>query len=129
MTTVPAAMAEGAVYVTVSSPARKPPAASQPLSVKLTTVPASMSRREDERERVCGAAVVLNDGEVAGGQNGSHQAAASSIAPCWRCREDTDPVAKRLREELGGNDGAPKRRGRSAVPNAVCPSGSDRILQ
>ena len=65
--------------------------------------------REDERERVCGAAVVLNDGDVADGQNGSHQA-ASSIAPCWRCREDTDPVAKRLREELGGNDGARKRR-------------------
>jgi hypothetical protein len=30
----------------------------------------------------------LNDGEVAGGQNGSHQA-ASSIARCWRCRGKT----------------------------------------
>ena len=65
--------------------------------------------REDERERVGGAAVVLKDGEVAGGQNGSHQP-ASSIAPCWRCREDTDPVAQLLREQLEGNDGARKRR-------------------
>jgi hypothetical protein len=28
--------------------------------------------REDERERVCGAAVVLNDGDVAGGENGGY---------------------------------------------------------
>src|SRR6266511_533236 len=27
---------------------------------------------EDKRERVCGAAVVLNDGDVAGGENGGH---------------------------------------------------------
>ena len=42
--TLPAAIAADAVYVTVPSPERNPPAARQPLSVKLMTVPASMSR-------------------------------------------------------------------------------------
>src|SRR5262245_24403027 len=45
VTTVPAAIAPGVVYVTVPSPDRNPPLANQPLSVKLTTVPASTSRR------------------------------------------------------------------------------------
>lgn len=40
--------------------------------------------REDEREGVCGAAVVLNDGDVADRQNGSHQAASRSLEPANR---------------------------------------------
>src|SRR5262245_21008961 len=46
VTTVPAAIAPGAVYVTVPSPDRNPPLANQPLSEKVTTVPTSTSRRK-----------------------------------------------------------------------------------
>jgi len=51
--------------------------------------------REDERERVCGAAVVLNDGDVADRQKGSHQA-ASSISASGEPDAGTGAILRRL---------------------------------